>query len=307
MDTLPLFDLNDKPSEKRCTKCKQWFPATTEFFYCYKRGGDALRPTCKACTPNKTPAPDVSDKQCSRCKKVFPATPEFFHRNGVRGLYTQCKTCRSEIRNAAYRNPETHDRIRSKEKARRSIPENKAKAQASNKKWRERPESKEYLSNYHKKFRKEYLSNPENRERRRLADAEYNSRPEVKARRLERERASMQIPEIRERHRERDRVNHHTRRSRKKTVQGMHTTEQIQEQLKRQKYRCYYAACGHAKFKKEDGKYLYHIEHTFPISRVGDSDIPANDISYLVLACPACNMSKGDKFPWEWIEGGRLF
>ncbi len=43
-----------------------------------------------------------------------------------------------------------------------------------------------------------------------------------------------------------------------------------------------------------------------PLSRVAGTDIPANDISYLVLACPACNLSKGDKFPWEFPEGGRL-
>jgi len=96
------------------------------------------------------------------------------------------------------------------------------------------------------------------------------------------------------------------RYARKKSVQGTHTSEQIQDQLKRQKYRCYYAACGNAKFKKKDGKYIYHIDHTYPISRVAGSDIPANSIDYLVLACPACNHSKKDKFPWEWAEGGRL-
>jgi hypothetical protein len=36
------------------------------------------------------------------------------------------------------------------------------------------------------------------------------------------------------------------------------------------------------------------------------TDIPANSIDYLVLSCPTCNLSKGDKFPWEWLDGGRL-
>jgi hypothetical protein len=35
-------------------------------------------------------------------------------------------------------------------------------------------------------------------------------------------------------------------------------------------------------------------------------DIPANDISYLVISCGPCNVSKGARFPWEWIDGGRL-
>src|SRR6266567_2977546 len=94
--------------------------------------------------------------------------------------------------------------------------------------------------------------------------------------------------------------------ARKKAVQGTYTSKQIQEQLKRQKHRCYYAACGFAKFEKKKGKYVYHIGHTFPLSRVVGTDIPANSIDYLVLACPTCNMNKKNKFPWEWSEGGRL-
>src|SRR6266567_4724163 len=42
------------------------------------------------------------------------------------------------------------------------------------------------------------------------------------------------------------------------------------------------------------------------LARVAGGDIPANDISYLVLACPTCNNSKHDKFPWEFSKGGRL-
>lgn len=106
------------------------------------------------------------------------------------------------------------------------------------------------------------------------------------------------------------RVRAHNYRARQKEVQGTYTPEQIEEQLKRQKYRCYYARCGFSRFKriKENGKwkYLYHVEHTFPISRVAGMDIPANDMSYLVLACESCNDSKNNKFPWEWPEGGRL-
>jgi len=86
----------------------------------------------------------------------------------------------------------------------------------------------------------------------------------------------------------------------------VYTAAQIREQLKRQHYRCYYAKCGFAKFQRIKGKFVYHVEHTFPVSRVAATATPANDIGYLVLACPACNLSKGDKFPWEWPEGGRL-
>ncbi len=91
------------------------------------------------------------------------------------------------------------------------------------------------------------------------------------------------------------------RRARKKALQdiGAHTGQQIQEQLKRQRCRCYYCQ---AKFER---RYIYHVDHTFPISRASGDD-PINDISYLVLACPTCNLKKNDKFPWEFPEGGRL-
>lgn len=98
-------------------------------------------------------------------------------------------------------------------------------------------------------------------------------------------------------------VREHERRSRKKMIAGTHTWAQIQALLKRQKYKCYYCS---DKFEKRNGKYVYQIEHTFPLSRVIGSNIPANDISYIVLACPHCNLSKKDRFPWEWPEGGRL-
>ncbi len=107
-------------------------------------------------------------------------------------------------------------------------------------------------------------------------------------------------------HREQLNATSRNRRARKRSVAGVHTPDQIEAQLKRQHYRCYYAACGHAKFEKRNGKYVYHIDHTFPLVRVAGTDTPANDISYLVLTCPACNLSKNDKFPWEWPEGGRL-
>lgn len=38
-----------------------------------------------------------SEKRCTGpCGRILPSTPEFFHRNGVKGLYTQCKECKSQ-------------------------------------------------------------------------------------------------------------------------------------------------------------------------------------------------------------------
>jgi 5-methylcytosine-specific restriction endonuclease McrA len=92
---------------------------------------------------------------------------------------------------------------------------------------------------------------------------------------------------------------------RQRDIPGTLTSKQIQQKLKAQRYRCYYGACGHAKFKKRNGKYVFHLEHTIPLSRPDAS--PRHDINYIVLACPSCNLRKYNKLPHEWSEGGRLF
>jgi hypothetical protein len=93
----------------------------------------------------------------------------------------------------------------------------------------------------------------------------------------------------------------HNHRARKRNAEGVITKEQIQQKLKSQKFKCYYCF---AKFEQQKGKYIFHLEHTIPVSRI---DVrPRNDINFVVLACPRCNISKNDKCPWEWPEGGRL-
>jgi len=88
-------------------------------------------------------------------------------------------------------------------------------------------------------------------------------------------------------------ANTHRRRARKLQAEGTHTAADIQAQYKAQKGKCYYCAA-----KVGD---TYHVDHVIPLSR-GGSNSPEN----LVIACPPCNLSKGDKLPSEWSQGGRL-
>lgn len=83
------------------------------------------------------------------------------------------------------------------------------------------------------------------------------------------------------------------RRNRAKQVEGSYTRSDVLVQYNRQHGCCYY--CG-----EKLGK-IYHVDHVIPISRGG-----ANDPCNLVLTCPFCNLSKGDKLPSEWPQGGRL-
>lgn len=292
MDTIP---------QKHCTgPCGRTLPATLEFFHVCKTGKYGLRARCKECVSTCERQSEAYKQKLERRKRNYSANPEIRERSRA-----ACKAYResskgrewqqayyqshfSEIRayQAVYRTTyHTHHDYREYNRIhvaayRRSL-SGQAKARAYNR--------LPHVLAAQKARQRVRRSCPEIREHNHAYNRAYTSRPEYQ-----------------EQRRPRERVNSHNRRARKKSIAGTHTVEQIQEQLKRQRYRCYYAACGHAKFEKRKGKYVYHIEHTFPISRIAGTNIPANDMSYLVLACPTCNMQKHDKFPWEWPEGGRL-
>lgn len=83
------------------------------------------------------------------------------------------------------------------------------------------------------------------------------------------------------------------RRSHIRNAEGTHTAADIKKQYKAQKGKCYY--CN---VKVDDE---YHVDHIVPLSRGG-----SNDPSNLVISCPTCNLSKNDRLPHEWPQGGRL-
>jgi hypothetical protein len=281
--------VSDTPEgRKKCTgPCGLVLPATIEYFQRNKKTKDGLQHRCKECRQAKRRKPPVvSDvpegyKRCTGpCKQILPATLEFFHHcaSGKYGFQSYCKKCTNDARRKP---PVVSD-----------IPEGHKRC----------PQCKRILAATAKFFHRSRKAkngvysickdcyNPQNRARVRAYQKIYQRRPENY-----------------ERLKEYSRNRWRNRYIRSKGVSGTHTPEQIRDQLKRQKGRCYYAACGHAKFEKVNDKYIYHIEHTYPVSRVAGTDIPANSIDYLVLACPACNRAKGNKFPWEFPEGGRLF
>jgi hypothetical protein len=246
------------------------------------------------------------EKRCKKCGGVFPATPDFFNRNkGTKdGLISTCKTCSRKC-NAQYN--EEH-REEKNAKARAHYQANRERIQATfirpynqshkeeirayKKQWAldHKEERHIYAQQYYQTHKEHIIARVTayiqgHREKHRLWRTRYSQTPKG---------------------REVSRVVRSNRIARQRSVLGNYTPEQIQLLLKAQKYRCYYEACGHAKFEKKDGRYVYHVDHTYPLSRVAGTDIPANDISYLVLACPSCNKKKHAKFPWEWFEGGRL-
>lgn len=43
------YDNGTQELEKRCSKCREYWPADTEFFYAWSRDRDGLAHACKAC------------------------------------------------------------------------------------------------------------------------------------------------------------------------------------------------------------------------------------------------------------------
>ncbi|MEO8611219.1 MAG: HNH endonuclease signature motif containing protein [Chloroflexota bacterium] len=90
---------------KRCSKCKQEFPATREYFNAHKQVKDGLRSICKQCRRAQdknyhvAPLNDTHTlKRCTGCKIEYPATTEHFYplASGRYGLTSRCRSCTLE-------------------------------------------------------------------------------------------------------------------------------------------------------------------------------------------------------------------
>jgi 5-methylcytosine-specific restriction endonuclease McrA len=78
------------------------------------------------------------------------------------------------------------------------------------------------------------------------------------------------------------------RRARKVAAGGHHTYSDVKKKYETQGKRCYWCGC------ELNG--TYHADHYIPLSRGG-----SNAIENIVIACPACNLSKKDRLPYiEW-------
>jgi len=228
---------------------------------------------------------DTPRKRCNTCGGEYPPTTDYFYANRITSdrLTGDCKPC-----------------CRAYARAKRATPEGRAYQTEYNKRYGET--HKEARIEYNKQWYQSHHQHViENNKRWRYTHPEHRNQTAKRWNDAHREQRSEYNKDY---HatligRENSKARRHNRRAREKQVQGTHTPQQIREQYQRQKGKCYYC---HKKVTW--GK--HHIEHTFPISRMAGTNIPANDISYLVIACDPCDRKKNNKFPWEWPEGGRL-
>lgn len=268
MDTLPPYAHDGNPT-KICSKCKRELPATTEYFARHKSHKDGFQSYCKQCRSIAKPKYTPLDgyKLCSKCKRELPATQEYF---GWRIAYKGRKPgLDSHCKQCKSENDRNY----------------RAKHSEKIKTYRESISEQRHINN--KKYRQDHSNEIKTRMTRYREEHREESRMRSIAHRQSERGKAMH------------RADEHNRRARKLSIGGTHTHRDIQMQYERQKGKCYYCR---KKVKWGD----HHADHTFPISRVAGTDIPANDISFIVITCRFCNESKKDKFPWEWPQGGRL-
>ena len=334
----------ETPQFKQCFKCQKLFPATSTYFTKHPQKKDGWNPSCKACKNGKPIVikeiiPEGM-KQCSKCKNVYEAANANFAIDKSRpdGLFSNCKVCvnvYAQIYNDAHKEEhaqyrqEHREEIREKDKAyyqankEEILPKNKLYRQSHTK---EIASSKSrYSQSQHGREtrRKHYQENKDwiiTRNRRyRAANRDKVSEWSKKSYSSHKEARMAYLRQYYQEHKEAlrqykqdyyktphgraiARAGRHRREARERAIKGTLTAQEIQTKLKAQKHKCYYCF---TKFKKSEGKYIYHLEHTVPLSRTEYN--PRHDVNNVVLSCPTCNLRKNDKLPHEWAEGGRLF
>ncbi len=104
-DLVPIRHVHGNSSQQiRCLICRNYYPATTQFFRRMGRGDEKLRKWCKNCSlaveHGELVIVDLfkcedGNKRCTQCFQAKPATPQYFGR-GKNGLRSDCKECRTK-------------------------------------------------------------------------------------------------------------------------------------------------------------------------------------------------------------------
>lgn len=150
--------------------------------------------------------------------------------------------------------------------------------------------------------KKEYEQNkrnPEWNEKQRLKRIEKRkekSEYDAKYRARNKDKLAKQNKDWANRNKEKVRAIKHNYKAKRRAIESEGaTTAEVSEWLSKQDMVCYWCGTGCSK--------EYHIDHYHPLARGGK-----HEVGNLVIACPACNMTKKAKDPYVFAkEVGRLF
>lgn len=215
----------------------------------------------------------MKTKICNQCKRELPETNEYFScrikPNEILKYIACCKSCcAAKKRQKRKDNPE-HERMIDRQRHQRD----------HNKRLN-------LMRQYNQNNRDEI--NIQNAERRMEMKDEYNANRRLKYADNP-ELILSRTRDLRKKYPERYSVYGKNNDAKRKMAEGFYTLQDELYQLSKQNHRCFWCRI------KLEGK-KYHIDHIIPISRGG-----TNWSGNIVISCPHCNMSKGNKLPFiEW-------
>lgn len=303
--------MNDSTPLKKCSKCQQLYPATTEYWH---KGHDkfGLRSPCKRCRSQASPTVDVADgyRLCTKCNEIKPSTPEYFNRDkkGSDGLSAKCKECLKIYKKQYYlenkekvnkKNSEWHyanrehanelsrlwhhsNKQRASQSAKNYYAENKERIKKRSNRWyhANHKQAREQQRDYYNRNKDRYyelsvewrLKNPQ--KRREICQRYHRKHPHIA------------------------RISAENRRARKKKLPNTFTVEQWEYCLDYFNYTC--PACD-SQLRDLFGNVEPHADHWIPLSYEGD-DNPGTVAANMICLCNTCNLSKGAKLPDVWLK-----
>lgn len=308
-----MSDDTSNPPLKRCSKCKQEYPATREYFYRANSGSKTLSldSCCKACKSKvrnpqfwetqkeKERLAATNSRRCTKCKTTFPMTEFYFglrYNHGHLAFEPKCRSCCCKIHNPNYWE-ERKDRITLENEGKKRCTQcglvfpntgeyfgRTSRGDGQFHSW-----CKECLKISQRERHIDPIIAPrERQQRRKHSRKRYATDPVYKSRQL----AATSNWQHSEAGKASKRISKHHRRSIEFGAEGAHTADDVALQYKSQKGLCWH--CG----RELNG--VFHVDHLIPLNK-GGTNWPNN----IVCSCEKCNLSKGAKLPQEW--NGRLF
>lgn len=245
-------------TSKRCSKCKEWFPLTADYFHRHSGNKDGFSVVCRGCKHGNGWREKLPDgyRRCKHCYSLLPDNEFDLHDSGNRR--NVCIRCNKEYKQQYYQDNKADLSL----KAALRYAENPEPAKRRASKW--------YYAHIEAAHTQSLNWGRRNPEKRRLyCKISY------------------------ERHPETSRASCARRRARIKEAVGSYSKDDLKRLIQSQRdgggvLRCWW--CG------DPINGSYHADHRIPLNQGG-----TNNIDNICIACPTCNLSKGDKMPWEWI------
>lgn len=246
---------------KQCSKCKELFPQTPEFFHRCPANKDGLSYVCKGCKHGngwKEVLPEGM-RRCKKCEQIFLATETYFpYYELKRGtLRHVCHTCCRADKSQYY--AINRDTLSQKAAKRYQSNPEPAKQRAKKRYQKDPKRSHEYTKKWN-------AVHPD-------------------ARKATIHRSYLKYPE-------RVSITNAKRRARLANAVGVYTAEDVRIQIKAQTDK---RGILHCWWCDEPIEGKYHIDHRIPLEKGG-----SNDAGNICIAHEKCNLSKGAKMPWEY-------